>query len=1478
MSGRVMRKFRHAGKKAVKFKFSATIERLIVEGTRSWQPYKLAVAWTRRKRRKETSSQSWKPGVENPYKGAVEWSKLNPEVLEIEVTLFKDARRGQYEPKDWVFILENETQNGRRKAIATARIDMTDHVTEVSGSRPLNIRFKPMTSKLSSANLSILINCEFLKEGAATDSDMMSVAGSTTSEDTIRLGAVDIGDMTEFDDMDLDSASKRSGSLNSRGSSIKNQLHDLTQQIEMFSKNAIGDDSNEEVKLSNSLHPNVNVIANSRTSSRQPSISGSIADKVSLASSKSNEAGDEKKSAVSTKQNDSNTDNSKNHSAASDSENSEPSPVQKRRLRPSIDVGLVPSQQLNNIASVQSPAVTYGSPVSELNKPLLQWCQSVTEGYRGVKVTNFTTSWRNGLAFCAVLHKLKPELIVYTDLKPLDGRENLKQAFKGFQELGFNTLEISKGMRTNSGGIATKAMISQFLTEVKNYFDKNNLGDTIESLKNEIASERKEDKNVRPSFSDFMREKLLSDLEERDGEDDVFSCELDNVLEKERGPDVMHLSICEDADGSFLGMSQFTERDSRLSPITENPASAQSFANVSETETVETEKEEIFENEFTAEIEEQTHEQLHEESEVDGQIAQRYNVEPLKSFDDEITFDSSDFDGMINSLEKQISEFKDESEPVAETYQDEHSAILKSVEDLRSVSNTEIKSSPKEEHFTASIVSTTSKTTESITSPVDSPFKSVQSITTTTSIIEVCSSNEALNKEVMDPKRAKALALIEQFKAESLDKKNEDWKTMSLSRDVDGKRKAQVKERARKLIEQTRVTLDIAPSRFTQSVENLDEGSCKSDFSFKEVPICTNDDAAYFSPKESSVTSNQHNFNIEATVTDDTTSSVQNVTDSHKSPDTYSRKEETDNFFSFNESQNGKEISSNIVPFLTKEIETSPSHTILQNSDSASVENITNITTISYTREISTTSQSVSTINESKISEHFHEEIKVESAIPHVSLVPLSPAKVPSFSNFPIFTNSSDEHVKHEKDNNVKPEEPLVFNPNETLPKSSDYNGNAVKSTNSINNEIHDSRYLVFDSTKNLAAEQIEENCIEKIEQKGDYSEFSNIENSHDAKSNSTEDCHEDITTEAINFSASNTVEISLNDVVNNTPVVEVKNGELESQSSTENVNPGNKESPGVRSVVENSFPVLDEKSEIITTPSTPETKVEDKTQSVSTPPRNDMKDIDNRQGPTTSTPMPEQPAVKYRNPRHDPKLNGTSSVQSASPIRINVAKPVKMTQLESFSPIIASTKGQLDSESSPHRSRPSSIKLMRRKSSASSIRKSVAATNNTSEIDRERMTLEEEMRVVGERMAEVQEELQELKTASRRNKNQEKEEILMQEWFQLIQKKNAIVREQDQLVLLEQEHDLGSQMNEINEQLRPYMAIEESQKTEAQKEAEKALLDQLVCLVNERDRLVRQIDENEQMAVDEDMHVQTNLDQNMSKVFDQDQEKCSVM
>ncbi|CAH2013661.1 unnamed protein product [Acanthoscelides obtectus] len=70
---------------------------------------------------------------------------------------------------------------------------------------------------------------------------------------------------------------------------------------------------------------------------------------------------------------------------------------------------------------------------------LLKWCQSKTVGYRNIDITNFSSSWNDGLALCALMHTYLPEKIPYDSLTPQEKRKNFSLAFSAAESVGIPT-------------------------------------------------------------------------------------------------------------------------------------------------------------------------------------------------------------------------------------------------------------------------------------------------------------------------------------------------------------------------------------------------------------------------------------------------------------------------------------------------------------------------------------------------------------------------------------------------------------------------------------------------------------------------------------------------------------------------------------------------------------------------------------------------------------------------------------------------------------------------------------------------------------------------------------------------------------------------------------------------------------------------------------------------------------------------------
>lgn len=76
----------------------------------------------------------------------------------------------------------------------------------------------------------------------------------------------------------------------------------------------------------------------------------------------------------------------------------------------------------------------------EIKEALLRWVQAVVAGYQNVNVTNFSSSWADGMAFCAVIHRFAPNAFDFQQLNPKNRRGNFELAFKVAEENGIYPL------------------------------------------------------------------------------------------------------------------------------------------------------------------------------------------------------------------------------------------------------------------------------------------------------------------------------------------------------------------------------------------------------------------------------------------------------------------------------------------------------------------------------------------------------------------------------------------------------------------------------------------------------------------------------------------------------------------------------------------------------------------------------------------------------------------------------------------------------------------------------------------------------------------------------------------------------------------------------------------------------------------------------------------------------------------------------
>uniref|UniRef100_A0A8C7ZJS6 EH domain-binding protein 1-like protein 1 n=1 Tax=Oryzias sinensis TaxID=183150 RepID=A0A8C7ZJS6_9TELE len=388
----VWKRVQRAGKKASKFEFIATFQELLVECSHKWQPDKLRVVWTRRNRHYSTKLHGWQPGIKNPYRGLVVWQV--PESLNITVTLFKDTK-------------------GHKKVLASGEMNMKKYASDTPATFDVTLKLKPLSVKVVEATLKLSLSCIFLKEGKATDEDMQSLASLLSMKQS------DVGNLDDFNDSDDEASKEKKGG---RGTGQESSSLFLSFWMTLFGHTSdLKPSSTRSNLLADASPPLSNTFCCSGllTQSPPPSPPSAPCNPTLLFSS------------------------SHSHTDFLCS-----SPFFYFKMDPEhfTNTGLV--LLLSVLFTVLLLVTLFSfllctqssSASATSSQSLLKWCQEVTQDHKGVKISNFSTSWRNGLAFCAILHHFHPEKINYKMLDPYDIKQNNKKAFDGFADLGIARL------------------------------------------------------------------------------------------------------------------------------------------------------------------------------------------------------------------------------------------------------------------------------------------------------------------------------------------------------------------------------------------------------------------------------------------------------------------------------------------------------------------------------------------------------------------------------------------------------------------------------------------------------------------------------------------------------------------------------------------------------------------------------------------------------------------------------------------------------------------------------------------------------------------------------------------------------------------------------------------------------------------------------------------------------------------------------
>ncbi|XP_041985659.1 EH domain-binding protein 1-like protein 1 isoform X2 [Aricia agestis] len=466
----VWKRLQRVNKRAAKFQYTASYHHVDIQLTTKWKPNKLSVVWTRRSRRVVTEPLDWEPSLKDPLKGSVIFSV--PENQTIAVTLFRDSRTNELEDKEWVFVLEDVSPMGKRRKLASCPLNLCRHASLAPAQRTVTLQLEPAGGRLRSATLNMTLHCVLLREGQATDEDMQSLASLLSVNNNSDIAVLD--DLDEDDTTFSDNSTKQM-------SDLRQQMEEMTQSL-TNSDIAATPNSVQSLNFDNSRTPTAPMTPelDTPTAPKEPEDL-----KIDLTPKKQEYKPIIKPELPKFQS----TPKIEDEESEFKSLVFKPKTIAKRNLKPLELKTNLNSINLDKNDNEEEKTPTDGSkllPFRNLDKDktpvqdLQEWCSSVTREYPACRVTDLTHSFRNGLAFCAIIHHYRPDLIDFSGLSASDAETNVRLAMEAGARLGVPCVLAPRDV---CRAAPDKLAIMTYLFQLRAHFTGNEL--QVEQLGND---------------------------------------------------------------------------------------------------------------------------------------------------------------------------------------------------------------------------------------------------------------------------------------------------------------------------------------------------------------------------------------------------------------------------------------------------------------------------------------------------------------------------------------------------------------------------------------------------------------------------------------------------------------------------------------------------------------------------------------------------------------------------------------------------------------------------------------------------------------------------------------------------------------------------------------------------------------------------------------------------------------------------------